>query len=74
MKEKKLWLSPKETATWLGISMATIYRYINLAVDPIPCYKISESNIRIEVAELEKWVKSHQFPNPADNLPNKKKK
>jgi len=57
MKEK--WLTPAEAAKHLGVSMATIYRYLNAPKNPLPSYKLSESMIRIEIIELNKWVKKH---------------
>ena len=51
MNEKTIWLSPKQAAQKIGVSKATIYRYINRKNDPIPSYKITSSNIRINETE-----------------------
>ena len=56
MNEKTTWLSPKQAAQKIGVSKATIYRYINRENDPIPSYKITSSNIRINEMELDVWV------------------
>ncbi len=56
MNEKTIWLSPKQAAKKIGVSKATIYRYINRENDPIPSYKITSSNIRINETELDVWV------------------
>jgi len=56
MNEKTIWLSPKQAAQKIGVSKATIYRYINRKNDPIPSYKITSSNIRINKTELDVWV------------------
>lgn len=56
MKDKIEWVSPKEAAKILNVSLVTLYRYMNRENDPIPSYKISNSNIRINRLELDVWV------------------
>lgn len=51
-----IWISPEEAAKHLKISMATLYRYINQEINPLPAHKISPSNIRINQEELDLWV------------------
>lgn len=56
-----IWLSPKEVADYLKLSIETIYRYINDTDNPLPSYKLSKSNIRIDKEELEQWIKEKQL-------------
>lgn len=56
---KIVWLSPEEAAQKLGVSIVTLYRYINQKYGKLPSYKISSSNVRISESELNDWVKDH---------------
>ena len=49
-------LTPEEVATYLNISISTVYRYLNDKENPIPSYKFSSKNIRIKKKELDQWV------------------
>jgi len=49
-------ISPKEAAEYLRISEATVLRYINAEVNPLPCYKISKKTIRIKKEALDNWI------------------
>lgn len=53
---KKEWLSPEEAAEHIGVSLATIYRYLNEIADPIPSYKLAGKSIRIKRTELDQWI------------------
>ena len=55
-ENKIIWLSPKEAAKHLRVSLVTFYRYINQTNNALPAHKISSSNIRINQEELDWWV------------------
>lgn len=54
-------LSPKQAALKIGVSLVTLYRYLNLEKNPLPAYKITGGNVRILQDELTAWVLSHRM-------------
>ena len=65
MNDKDL-LTPEEAATYLSITIGTIYKYLSFPENPLPSYKISKKNIRIKKEELLSWVESY-FKKPGDD-------
>ena len=55
-KLSKEMLTLKGAASYLNISISTIYRYLNRVENPLPAYKISRKNIRIKKEELDEWL------------------
>lgn len=54
---KKEWLSPDETAQYLGISINTLYKYVNEG--KIPYKKIPGSNLlRFRKQSLDLWLET----------------
>lgn len=53
-------LTTKEAAEYLRISLVTLSRYINHLSDPIPVYRFSRNNVRINKAELDAWIKRNR--------------
>lgn len=51
--------TPDEAAAFMNVHVSTIYRYMERETDPLPSYKISRNNIRIDKNELILWVKAH---------------
>jgi excisionase family DNA binding protein len=60
MKNEEKRLTTQAAASQLGVSLITLYRYINDIEDKLPCYKISPSKIWILQSDLDKWVESHR--------------
>lgn len=59
MENEIIWLSTEQACEKLGISMATLYRYLGFEENPLPSYKIG-GVLRIRADELNKWVESHK--------------
>ena len=54
-----IWLSPKEAADVLRVSLATLYRFIDQEYGALPAHKIGKGTIRISQKELHDWVADH---------------
>jgi excisionase family DNA binding protein len=59
MENEIIWLSTEQACEKLGISMATLYRYLGFKENRLPSYKIG-GVLRIRADELNKWVESHK--------------
>ena len=56
---RKVWLSPEDTAQYLGISLRRVYQY--LRADGIPFHRLPDSNlVRIHIDELDEWVRKSE--------------
>ncbi len=53
------WLSPAEVAARLGISLATLNRWVTAGQAP-PSYKLGAKSRRFSEAELEAWLAEQQ--------------
>jgi len=60
MENEIIWLSTDQVCEKLGVSMATLYRYLGFEENPLPSYKIG-GILRISEDELNKWVESHKI-------------
>lgn len=49
-------LTIPDVAAYLGVTVATIYRYIHDKANPLPFIKISRSTLRINKKELDIWI------------------
>jgi excisionase family DNA binding protein len=53
----RVWLTPEQAAGHIGVSPASIRRYIRNGL--IPVHRLPGSNLlRLDVAELDEWVRS----------------
>lgn len=59
MENETIWLSTDQVCEKIGVSMATLYRYLDFEENPLPSYKIG-GILRIKQEELNKWVESHK--------------
>lgn len=50
----------EQVATYLGVSISTIYRYIADKENPLPTFNISKKTIRVKKSELDKWLESYK--------------
>jgi len=55
----KYYLSVKELSLHMGISVHTIYLWIQLK--KIPYYKINGKIVKFSLPEIEKWLKEQHF-------------
>lgn len=53
--EEKM-LSPQQAAEFIGVSMVTIGRYLNMKNNPLPAYRLSNRIVRIKPEELQGWI------------------
>jgi len=60
MKNEEIRLTTQDAAKQLGVSLITLYRYINDVENKLPSYKISSSKIWILQSDLDKWIESHK--------------
>lgn len=61
--ENKQYLSAKELSQYVGISIHTIYLWIQLK--KIPYYKINGKIVKFSLSEIEQWLKE-QHINPVE--------
>ena len=54
--EEKEFIDLPEVATYLGVSIETIYRYIHSKENPLPSMKISRKKILVNKRELDDWL------------------
>lgn len=59
-QQQVIFLTTKEAAEYLRISIVTLSRYLNHIQDPIPAYRLSRNNVRINKAELDDWIKRNR--------------
>jgi len=57
--ENKQYLSVKELSQYVGISIHTIYLWIQLK--KIPYYKINGKIVKFNLPEIEEWLKEQRF-------------
>ncbi len=57
--ENKQYLSVKELSQYVGISVHTIYLWIQLK--KIPYYKINGKIVKFNLPEIEEWLKEQRF-------------
>ena len=57
--ENKQYLSVKELSQYVGISVHTIYLWIQLK--KIPYYKINGKIVKFSLPEIEEWLKAQRF-------------
>jgi excisionase family DNA binding protein len=51
-------LSPAEVAATLGVTRATVYRYIDTG--SLPAVRLSgDGPLRVDASQLEDWLRSH---------------
>lgn len=60
---EKEFLDLTEVATYLGVSIYTVYRYINDEKNPLPTFYISSKTIRVKKEELDKWLEDYKGKN-----------
>ena len=60
---ERRWISCKDTASYLGLHLKTIYRLVSRGA--LPFSKIDGYGIRIDKVELDRFLESHQHP-PVD--------
>lgn len=71
--EKSNWLTPSEAGLYLGVETTTIYKYIKLEVNPLPCIYITPRTIRINQEKLEEWIKSYNLEGEKTKCQSEKK-
>lgn len=54
--ETKEFLDLPEVATYLGVSLETVYRYIRNKSRPLPAIKISSKRLLANKKELDDWI------------------
>jgi excisionase family DNA binding protein len=54
--ETKEFIDLPEVATYLGVSLETVYRYIRSKENPLPSMKISRKRILVNKEELDEWI------------------
>ena len=57
--ENKHYLSVKQLSEYMGISVHTIYLWIQLK--KIPYYKINGKIVKFNLPEIEEWLKEQRF-------------
>lgn len=63
----KKWMSPSQTAEYLGLSIHTVYQRI--AKRQIPHHKVPGSNlVRFDQVELDEWMESGAIETVAQAL------
>jgi len=58
--EYRVFMDLEAVASYLGVSMSTIYRYINSKENPLPSFKISSSKIVVKRVELDEWITDYR--------------
>ena len=53
-------LTSEQAAEYLGVSMVTIGRYLNLRKNALPSYRFSNRIVRIKKVDLDKWVEERR--------------
>lgn len=53
-------LNLEEVALYLGVSSATVYRYITDEKDPLPSFQLTGKTIRVKKEELDKWLENYR--------------
>lgn len=61
VKQKSTWFTPRQAANYLGVKVDTIYKYIRLVKDPLPCIYLSSRTIRINRERLEEWISTYNL-------------
>jgi len=59
--DKSNWLSPKEAGVYLGVETTTIYKYLKLTENPLPCVHLTPKTIRINQEKLEEWISTYNL-------------
>jgi len=59
--EKSNWLTPSEAGLYLGVMTTTIYKYVRLKENPLPCIRITPKTIRINQEILENWIQNYNL-------------
>lgn len=55
------WLTPREAGKYLGVKTTTIYKYIKLKENPLPCVHLTPKTIRVDQNVLEKWIATYNL-------------
>lgn len=59
----KEFLDMEEVAAYIGVSMATVYRYVRSTENPLPSFKLSSKKILVSKEELDTWIKTFRNTN-----------
>jgi excisionase family DNA binding protein len=55
------WLTPREAGEYLGVETTTIYKYLKLKENPLPCVSLNPKTIRINKEKLEDWIATYNL-------------
>lgn len=53
-------MTPTQAADYIGVSMVSIGRYLNLKTNALPSYRISNRVVRIKPSELYEWLEKRK--------------
>lgn len=62
-QEIKEFMDLEEVATYLNVSISTIYRYIKDRNNPLPTFQISKQIIRVKKEDLDSWLENYKKGN-----------
>lgn len=58
--EQLEFMDVEEVATYLGVSISTVYRYIKDSDNPLPHFHILGKTLRVDRLELDRWLESYR--------------
>lgn len=59
----KEFMDLEAVATYLDVSISTVYRYVRDENNPLPIFKLTENTIRVKKPELDKWLEAYRKEN-----------
>ncbi len=63
-----IYLSEKQAAEHIGVSRATVIKWMNLKDNPLPYFKWGPRSIRIVQEELEQWLEQYRSEKKIEKL------
>ena len=62
MEHETEWLTPKEAAKYLGISLSQVYSYMRQYPPPWPFYQVTRTRRLTKRTDLDAWLEKVKVP------------